>query len=501
MPTQVSVTPAVVRVLVVEDDAAYARMLVAALGSDAAWRVTTARRWSEAATLLHAGHFDVALLDLDLPDSAASDTLQAAADLFPRVPILVLTGAGDEAAGLEAVRAGAQDYLVKGATGLDLLPRTLCHAMARHRILSQLEQDLRDSEARLRRIIERTADGMAVVDAAGQLCFVNPAAEALLGRRATTPGSPLGFDIDRGGRPTDIDIIHPDGTVRVVELRAVDTEWDGAPATLLSLRDITTARRLARDLEASQRRRLDEKNEFLSHVSHELRSPLAAVIQFVTMVAEEVVGPVNAEQKEYLDLALRNGRQLKGMIDDLLESARVDAGKLIVSPQWVSLGELTDEVMRTCHSTARERTVALESRVTPDLPLAFADPRRVRAILHNLLDNSLKFTPPGGSIRVEAAVDTDRADVLRVSVVDTGSGIRPDALERVFERLFQESGDVAEPGRGLGLGLFICRELVLAHGGRIWAESEPGRGSTFHFTLPAAPTHASGEMEHPILRS
>lgn len=471
-------------VLIVEDNPDFARLLIEAL-SATTWNVTHADRLTRAVEVMRAQSFDVVLLDLSLPDSRSSETFERARQHMPDVPIIVLTGTSDEEAAVAALQNGAQDFLVKGEASLSLLSRAIRYAIERERILSQLERELRASEARLRRIIESNADGVAVVDGQGVIRFVNPSAEGLLGRPAwELVGAPWGFPLEAG---TEIEMTRPDGRLVVAELRTVPTDWEGQPATLVSLRDVTDRRQLQADLERSRAQELLAKDQFLSHVSHELRSPLAAMIQFVSMVGEEVMGPINHEQKEYLDIVLRNGRQLRSMIDDLLEATRADEGKLAVSPQWLSFTELGHEMLRTFQTAANAKQIVLAASFEPDLPSAYADPRRVRAILHNLLGNSLKFTNAGGTITVRAGRRVEHPGFICVSVIDTGCGISPEGLPRVFDRLFQEPNSQEESGRGLGLGLFITRELVLSHGGQVWAESELGKGSTFSFTLPASP--------------
>lgn len=477
--------PAHLDVLIVEDNPDFARLLSEALRATTTWNVTHADRLTVAVEAMRAQSFDVVLLDLSLPDSRSSETFERARQFMPDVPIIVLTGTSDEDAAVAALKHGAQDFLVKGEASLSLLSRAIRYAIERERILSQLERELRASEARLRRIIESNADGVAVVDGHGTIRFVNPSAEALLGRPALDlVGASWDFPLEAG---TEIEMTQPDGRLVVAELRVVPTDWEGQPATLVSLRDVTDRRQLQLDLERSRTQQLLAKDQFLSHVSHELRSPLAAMIQFVSMVGDEVVGAVNPEQKEYLDIVLRNGRQLRSMIDDLLEATRADEGKLAVSPQWLSFGDLGHEMLRTFQTAADAKRITLVASFEPELPSAYADPRRVRAILHNLIGNSLKFTDAGGCVTVQAGRRAEHPGFICVSVVDTGCGISAEGLPRVFDRLFQEPNLADDSGRGLGLGLFITRELVLSHGGQIWAESELGRGSTFSFTLPASP--------------
>jgi hypothetical protein len=172
------------------------------------------------------------------------------------------------------------------------------------------------------------------------------------------------------------------------------------------------------------------------------------------------------------------------MIRDLLEATRAESGKLRVEPRCIALGELVQQAVAMLRPTADEKKVGLEIGLDQRLPLVHADPDRVLEVLINLADNAIKFTPAEGSVMVQASmVDADPGFVY-ISVTDTGRGIGPEAKALIFERLYQDPDSIDNNRSGLGLGLFICREIVRLHEGRIWVSSELGQGSTFTFTLP-----------------
>lgn len=238
--------------------------------------------------------------------------------------------------------------------------------------------------------------------------------------------------------------------------------------------------------EATQVReeRLRSKSEFLSHVSHELRSPLAVVHQFTTILLDELGGPLSAEQREYLEITLRNVNQLKHMIDELLEASRAEAGKLAIRPASILLHDLIEKAVQEHRAIAARKQISLEIAVALDLPAVHADPSRISQVLTNLLDNAIKFSPPRTSIHVHARVFEDDPQLVRVSVTDCGCGISPEDAPHVFDRLYQVKSSNEESRQGLGLGLHICKELITLHGGSIWVESKCHSGSAFHFTLP-----------------
>jgi hypothetical protein len=226
------------------------------------------------------------------------------------------------------------------------------------------------------------------------------------------------------------------------------------------------------------------QDEFLSHVSHELRSPLTAIYQFVTILLDRLAGELNPEQDDYLQIVLRNVKQLQSMINDLLEVTRVQAGKLTIELQSTSVSDAIIYTIDTLQGAATAKGVTLSSDTDCRLPSANADPTRVQQILIILVDNAIKFTPIGGSVKVQSRVFKEDPRFLLVEISDTGCGISTDMKERIFEHLYQIT-DPGQAGRkGLGLGLYISKELVTRQGGKIWVSSEPQKGSHFFFTMP-----------------
>ena len=241
---------------------------------------------------------------------------------------------------------------------------------------------------------------------------------------------------------------------------------------------------LLRSLEMTRKQQLEFKSQFLSHVSHELRTPLTCIHQYVTLLLDGLAGPLTGEQTGHLRTVLKGVTQLHSMIRDLLEATRAETGKLRIEPRCVSIGDLVGQAVAMMQPAANEKAISLSTTLDPAIPLVYADPERILEVLTNLLDNGLKFNRTGGAISIKASmVDTDPSAVY-VSVSDTGCGISPQALPRIFERLFQDTEHGSGNHQGLGLGLYIAREIVNLHGGRMWAASEQGSGSTFSFHLP-----------------
>lgn len=237
-------------------------------------------------------------------------------------------------------------------------------------------------------------------------------------------------------------------------------------------------------LEVTRKQQIEFKNRFLSHVSHELRTPLTCIHQYVTLLLDGLAGPLAPDQTDHLKTVLRSVNQLHSMVRDLLEAARADSGKLRVEPRCIDVGELIQQAVSMMRPSATEKRISLGVEVDPKIPLVYADPDRTLEVLFNLIDNGIKFTKPEGCVTVKAAmVETDATSVY-LSVSDSGRGIPSEAIPQVFERLFQDPNAVDNSRSGLGLGLYISKEIVTLQGGRIWLASEPGSGSTFSFTLP-----------------
>jgi signal transduction histidine kinase len=255
-----------------------------------------------------------------------------------------------------------------------------------------------------------------------------------------------------------------------------------------ALRHAMDRHRMQAETDAMRAHQLQLKDEFLSHVSHELRSPLTSIYSFTSIISDGLAGETNPQQNEYLQIILRNVRQLQSMIEDLLEVTQAQAGKLKIELQSVSLDDAVEYAVATLRGAAKEKEIALTYRASGELPLAYADAMRIRQVLTILMDNAVKYTPDGGMVNVQAGVCPQDPGFLQVEISDSGCGIKPDAIAHIFEHLYQVSDPAIATGRagrrGLGLGLHIAKELVTRQGGEIWVTSEPLQGSHFIFTIP-----------------
>ncbi len=235
-------------------------------------------------------------------------------------------------------------------------------------------------------------------------------------------------------------------------------------------------RRLYTELEAASQ----HKSEFLANMSHELRTPLNAVIGFSQVLRDEMVGSVNEKQAEYLDDITSSGNHLLSLINDVLDLSKVEAGQVELEVHPFSLREALERGVVMVRERAMEDGVRVAFAADPEVDPVDGDERRIKQVIFNLLSNAVKFTPAGGEVDVSA---TRVNGEVRVSVADSGPGIAPEDRDRIFEE-FQQSETGVGQREGTGLGLALSKRFVELHGGRIWLESEPGRGSTFTFALP-----------------
>lgn len=224
------------------------------------------------------------------------------------------------------------------------------------------------------------------------------------------------------------------------------------------------------------------KDEFVSTVSHEFKTPLTTISGFLTVMLEGDTGPLNAQQMKFLAIAKSASKRLSGLVSDLLDLSRLEGGAKM-EPVPLDLEKLVLEAVDNHQPAAAEAGKTLSSETAKDLPPALGDARWLHLVLDNLVSNAIKFTMPGGRVRVSVK---DKGAFLMVSVSDDGIGIPPDDRDKIFERFYRAANRSEVNAPGTGLGLAIAREIVDKHGGKIWLESELGKGTTFHFVVPAA---------------
>ena len=394
-----------------------------------------------------------------------------------------------------AVAAGRLDVAVEPAQMLELAELGQAfNAMTRQ--LRSSAEEVQRSRLRLEATLAGLTDGVIITDEFGTVLRVNATAFRLLGLPVATPvGQPfvqlsrdhelsalLRVALATGGDRPRVAVVEHGRSRRVMEATARRLSGPGERLGLVVLRDVTELRRLE-----------SVRREFVANVSHELRTPLASIKALVeTLEAGAVDDPEVAG--DFLHRIVGEVDRLAAIVDELLDLARLESGRVALRPEALAPANLLSRATDRLRSQIDRARLDLVLAVPVDLPRVRADRARVEQVMLNLVHNAIKFTPPGGTITVEALVEDG---MVRVNVRDTGAGVSPEELPRLFERFYK--ADKARRSDGTGLGLAIAKHIVQAHGGAIGAESPPGTGATFFFTLPLAdPTpHLSSATDAP----
>jgi signal transduction histidine kinase len=362
---------------------------------------------------------------------------------------------------------------------------------------AQLIESAESREATLHSVMNSLVDGLILADSHNRITYINPCAEvildlpafALLGKSLEAMHREIATRVDRAegaiatlqdaaaaaaDAPTvEISLDRPEPRTLQVRYFSIRNAEGGYLGMGLLLRDVT------------RERELDEmKSQLLSTVSHELRTPLASIKGFATTLLRRDVEWGEESRREFLSIIDQESDRLSELIGNLLDMSRIEAGELPVEPEPTDLKPIIDDTVVEFEMMTGDHRLEIEMPPGGSLPPVLADPRRARQVLRNLVENAVKYSPGGGRITIAARPEEGE---VQVSVADQGIGIAAPQLDRVFERFYQVDSASTRQVGGSGLGLSISKAIVEAHDGRIWAESEPGRGSTFYFTLPIAP--------------
>jgi len=405
------------------DDVRLAKLALSPFGSNMCFNFKVVGTLYSAIECLKTENFDVVLLDMGLPDSKGMQTLKKVRGLGLQSPIIVITGLEDEAVALQAINEGAADYLIKGRFYEDELRRTIHYAIERKKV----EEALQKAHDELERQVEQRIAELAK-------------------------------------------------SKQELEIQA----WGLKKAN-------KGIRILYKELEEKDKR-IQElgkiKSDFVSHVSHELRIPMAAIKESINIVLDGVAGKINNQQRKFLDIAKRNVNRLVRLINNVLDFQKFESGKMQFDMQLNDINEVVTDVYKTMAISPNCREVDFSLKLEDNLPKVRFDRDKIIQVLTNLVSNATKFVDKGN-----ITVATSRAEnAVGVSVSDTGCGIRKEDLPKLFQKFGQlAEGNNSKTG-GTGLGLAISKEIIKQHKGRIWVESEFGKGTTFRIILPCSKT-------------
>jgi len=533
------------RVLLVEDNEDDALLIRETL-SDATIEIERAERLSTALEHLAKGGFDAMLLDLSLPDAYGLDTIGRVLGQAPGVPIVVLTGLNDEETAVKAVERGAQDYLVKGQAGGQLLARSLRYAIQRHKAEESLKERNRellvlrkisetilgslDLKMVLEQILEQAMlsgsfdlGNIRLLDSSGETLQVEATRgyrdpqNALSHRRLTrTLESGQSHFGDRIFTESCIEEhVRDSGRFRTLKKEGVESflnvpvRANGEMLGIIQLasraprkfrpeeinlfetigNQMGVALQKAQLYEETRRQALELEKanklqaDFTAMIAHDLRSPLMNITGVAEVMIGGVFGSLTEEQQKWLGRIQANSRTLVDLVSDFLDVSKLESGYVEVRKERVGLSGLIQKSIENFRVLAQEKRISIRDAVDLSLPAVHVDPRRVDQVLSNLISNAIKFTGEEGETEVGAVLAD--ASQVKVWVKDNGVGIPAEEIGQLFQKYRQGGNAKCSSQKGTGLGLVICKMIVEAHGGKIWVESQPGQGSTFFFSLPA----------------
>ncbi len=358
------------------------------------------------------------------------------------------------------------------------------------KIFSQFWSLLTEQKHRIQLLVDHITDGVILIDVFADEIVFNPAAAEILGRHSSDFSLNsllqfLGFSLEdvrnecikNDAILQEMVDIEVDDRHLVLDVRINGFKYAGylEEGLVLAVRDITAKFQVER-----------MKENLIANVSHELKTPIAIVKEYLSLMEEGIGGEINEQQQEFIDIAKSHLERLTRLIYNFINMSKLDSGQLYIKPKQENVRELIDETLEHLHFRMEQKHIALELEGEEELPKIEVDRDAFLQVLMNLLDNAIKYSPENGKIRVGANTENSG---IKVWVKDEGKGIKEENLDKIFQRFFQELWDENKPP-GTGLGLSITRQLVEEHGGRIWAESPDGQGAHMYFYLPATrPSH------------
>jgi PAS domain S-box-containing protein len=523
-------------IIVVEDETD-ARVTLCRTLKDAGYEVIGLRRGTDALGIIGRSRFNAVITEmrLGLPDVSGLEILELAKEINPDAAVIVMADHAGVETAVDAVKHGAYGYFVKPVNPEEL-KTTIANAFKQQRLLIenrrlveslqwsnkllseaneklQLEiNERKQVEGLLRTLCDSSPVGIYIIQDR-KIQYVNPKFQELTGY---SEDELLGMDSFRLVLPEDRNMVR-ENTVKMLkgersypcEFRATtkagenrwimetvtSIQYRGRRATLGNYMDITERKQMEQEIRnkneqlQAQNEELEKasraKSEFLARMSHELRTPLNVIIGFAELMLDRVPGEINEEQRQCLDDILTSGQHLLGLINDVLDLSKVEAGKMELRLTNIALAEVVESLTSAMMPVLAQRKQSLDVDLEPGLPPVHADEGKLKEVFFNLVSNSAKFTPDGGELKIEAL---RKGDWCQVSVSDNGIGIKKEDQEQLFEPFYQVNNLVAGEKKGTGLGLALVKQIVEMHGGRIWVESEYGKGSRFTFTLPLSNT-------------
>lgn len=503
------------KILIADDETDIALILKLQL-EDAGYSTVRVRDGVEALEALERESFDLLLLDIKMPRMDGLQVLKRARSSWPAMVIIMMTAHGSEEIAVAAMKDGAVDYIAKPFSNDDMLKRVE-RAIAYNRTLQEnqrLQDELAAEQKKTEAILQGMAELLVAVDTSARIITVNTMAEYFLGKSREEligkdidvlfevedlpPGGeqPLRKVLSTGEPEIDVSysITSPLGKIPV--LSSASPLFDNSGNLLGAveiIRDISSLKALER-----------EREDFVSMLSHDLKNPITAIVGSLDLVREGRLGPVNKDQREFIEAAEESCAEMVEMINSLLDIHKFEAGRMVMHFNPEKAQHLLEKMAAQYTTAAEKEAIKLSFAIAPDLPECSLDRTTFIRMMANLLSNALKFTPEKGEIVVSADLVDDLATLtatipaglypssfirqsgsyLRIAVKDSGVGIPKESLGVIFDRFIQAQNRREGKSRGTGLGLAFCRKVMDAHKGLIWAESEAEKGSVFSALFP-----------------
>ncbi len=482
-----------VRVLVVDDEKVVREGCRRVLtGND--YEVLTAESGHSALEQLSKDSIDLILLDLKMPGISGEEVLETVQDSYPDIPVIIITGHGTIDTAVECMKKGAYDFITKPFQ-IDQFLLTIQRASEKRKLELQAKRfeeenrrnlyDLKLEKSRVKTIINCMANGVLVTNRNLEVVLHNPASMQMMeitgDMDSPVPIEDLIDDKDFIDSLKDIQQTDASGLHTITReitrgqkvLRAISAPAFGPDnevvGTVTVLEDITAFKQLDQ-----------MKSDFLNMVAHELRSPLVSIRQQNSVLLEGLAGPLQEKQQEFLEKGVKKIDSLLELINDLLNIAKIEAGKAIQRQVPLDVGEVIEETVSFMEPTAKEKGISLRYE-RKELKPILADPKRMEEVFTNLITNAINYSPDGGEVVVSAQA---LGEYLEIRISDTGIGIPPEELPKIFDKFYRVKHPKTRQVMGTGLGLSIVKGIINAHRGTIDVESEPEKGTTFRILLP-----------------
>jgi two-component system phosphate regulon sensor histidine kinase PhoR len=488
------------RILLVDDETRF-RETSARLLTARGFEVIGAENGQAALDVLSKNWIDLMLLDLKMPVMGGEECLRLARTSHPDVPVVIITGHGTLDTAVECMKKGAYDFVTKPFE-MDQLLLTIKRAIEIRNLERKKKYqeeavrnliDLNTEKKRLETIISCMANGLMVTNNSMEIILHNPALLRLLGisEDLTNPIALTQVIHDKtlietlkqiqSGEVPEREFFSQEIRVGSKILRAISAPTLGparnvfwaVTGTVTVLEDVTAFKQLDQ-----------MKSDFLNMVAHELRSPLVSIRQLNSVLLEGLAGPLQEKQQDFVKRTVNKIDALLGLINDLLDVARLEAGRLVRQQASVDVGKIIEEIVALMEPRAREQKIDLICSLK-DLKPLLADPKNIEEVLNNLLSNAINYSPDGGKVAVTArGVD----EFIEIKVSDTGVGIPAEEIPKIFDKFYRVKHPKTRHITGTGLGLSLVKGIVEAYHGSIGVESLLGKGTTFTIILPTMKT-------------